>query len=128
MLTIAATGHRSSACWMNTSSGSVNSELRSLTISMTSASGSKPSVLDKCGCPKPPTPGVSTRHRPLLSMGLATLTSTLRTSRPCACGARLRSLPISATGIGMISGSPASPPPSYCSAGATTSAADGCSP
>ena len=100
-----ATGQISRACRMNVISGSVNSWLVSLTISIASASGSRPSVADRCGWPCPPTPGVSTNARPPLSSGLGAVTSTRSTSRPPACGARRRSLRRSAGGISTRSGS-----------------------
>ena len=79
-----ASGQISSAWRMNVISGSVNSWLVSLTISIASASGSSPSVADRWGCPCPPTPGVSMKASPPLSSGLGAVTSTRSTSRPPA--------------------------------------------
>ena len=101
---IVATGQISSACRMNVISGSVNSWLVSDSISTASASGSRPSVADRCGWPCPPTPGVSMNARPPLSSGLGAATSTRSTSRPPAAGARRRSLLRSAGGISITSG------------------------
>ena len=105
---------------MKVISGSVNSWLASLIISIASASGSRPSVADRCGCPWPPTPGVSTKARPCLSSGLLAVTSTRSTSRPRASGARRRSFLRLAGGIAITSGSAPSGP-------ATISCADACS-
>ena len=78
--TIAPTGQISWAWRMNRISGSVNSWLVSLIISIASASGSNPRVDDRCGWPCPPTPGVSMNVRPPLSSGLGAPTSTRSTS------------------------------------------------
>ena len=105
---------------MKVISGSVNSWLVSLIISIASASGSRPSVADRCGCPWPPTPGVSMNARPCLSSGLLAVTSTRNTSRPPASGARRRSFLRFAGGIGITEGSAPS-------GAATINCADTCS-
>ncbi len=73
---------------MKVISGSVNSWLVSLIISIASASGSRPSVADRCGWPWPPTPGVSMNASPLLSRGL--LRGDLDPQHLAAAGLRVR--------------------------------------
>ncbi len=116
-----ATGQMRCACRMNHISGSVSSWLVSLTMISASALGSSPSVADRCGCPWPPTPGVSMNVSPPCSSGLGAAISTRSTSRLPACGARRRSVLMSSIGMSTGVDSPLGP-------AATISRADGGSP
>ncbi|CKT03959.1 Uncharacterised protein [Mycobacterium tuberculosis] len=116
--TTAPTGQIWWACRTNHISGSVNSWLVSLTTKTASASGSSPSVADRWGCPRPPTPGVSINASPPRSSGLGAPTSTRNTSRPPACGARRTSVLMSSTGMSTAAVVPSGP-------AASTSRADG---
>jgi len=84
-------------CLMKVISGSVNSWLVSLIISIASASGSRPSV-ERGAVGLTADPWGVDECEAVLQQRLGAVISTRSTSRPPACGARRRSLCTSSAG------------------------------